>query len=58
MVHAMGDSVGKPQDIEGITKVKWMKMPVSEKVWASSFGSIRMVIDSAMEKMPLLRKNF
>ena len=57
MEHAMGETVGTPQDIEGITEVKWMNMPVSEKVWASSFGSIRMVIDSAMEKIPLLRKN-
>ena len=53
----MGETVGTPQDIEGITEVKWMKMPVSEKVWASSFGSIRMVIDSAMEKISLLRNN-
>ena len=53
----MGETVGTPQDIEGITEVKWMNMPVSEKVWASSFGSIRMVIDSAMEKIPLLWKN-
>ena len=53
----MGETVGTPQDIEGITEVKWMKMPISEKVWASSFGSIRMVIDSAVMKMPLLRKN-
>ena len=40
MEHSMGDTKGVPQDIEGITEVKWMKLPVSDKVWSSSFGSI------------------
>ena len=56
MVHAMGDTKGIPQDIEGITEVRWMKLPVSDKVWSSSFGSIRLVIEAAMEKSALLRK--
>ena len=56
MVHAMGDTKGIPQDIEGITEVRWMKLPVPDKVWSSSFGSIRLVIEAAMEKSVLLRK--
>ena len=56
MEHAMGDTKGIPQDIEGITEVRWMKLPVDDKIWSSSFRSIRMVIDSALEKSALLRK--
>ena len=57
MEHSMGDTKGTPQDIEGITEVRWMKIPVSEQIWSSSFGSIRMVIDSALKKYDLLRKD-
>mgnify|MGYP001165093283 CR=1 FL=1 len=57
MEHSMDDTKGVPQDIEGITEVKWMKLPVSDKVWSSSFGSIKLVIDSALENSTLLRKN-
>ncbi len=57
MTHAMGDTVGRPQETEGITEVKWLKTPISNKVLANSFGSIRMVIDSAVKKIPLLQKN-
>jgi 8-oxo-dGTP pyrophosphatase MutT (NUDIX family) len=53
MEHAAGDSKGVPQSIEGITEVVWMKLPVSDKVWSSSFGSIRLVIESAMTKIGL-----
>ena len=55
--HTMDDTVGTPQIIEGITEVKWMKIPVSNKVWSRSFGSIRMVMDAAIKKIPLLRKD-
>ena len=57
MEHSMDDTKGVPQDIEGITEVKWMKLPVSDKVWSSSFGSIKLVIDSALNNSTLLRKN-
>ena len=53
--QGLGDTEGIPQEIEGITEVKWMKLPVSEKIWSSSFGSIRMVVDSAIEKVAALQ---
>ena len=55
MEHSKGNTEGIPQEIEGITEVKWMELPVSEKVWSSSFGSIRMVVDSAIEKVAALQ---
>ena len=55
MEHFKGDTEGAPQEIEGITEVKWMKLPVSDKIWSSSFGSIRMVINSAIEKVEALQ---
>ena len=56
MEHEMGDTKGIPQDIEGITEVRWMTLPVDDKIWSSSFRSIRMVIDSALKKSALLRE--
>jgi 8-oxo-dGTP pyrophosphatase MutT (NUDIX family) len=48
MEHSAGDSTGVPQAIEGITEVKWMPLPVPEKVWESTYGSIRIVVETAM----------
>ena len=42
----MGDTKGVPQKIEGITEVKWMKLPVEKEVEAKSFGSIKIVLNA------------
>ena len=49
MKHSMGDTKGEPQGVEGITEVKWMKLPVGKEVWAKSFGSIKIVINAFSE---------
>ena len=49
MKHSMGDTKGVPQGVEGITEVKWMKLPVGKKVWTKSFGSIKIVINAFSE---------
>jgi len=51
MEHSAGDSMGVPQAIEGITDVKWMSLPVPKNVWDSTYGSIRIVVETAMANM-------
>tara|TARA_B110000444_G_scaffold257035_1_gene294661 strand:- start:381 stop:1025 length:645 start_codon:yes stop_codon:yes gene_type:complete len=51
MEHSAGDSMGVPQSIEGITDVKWMSLPVPKNVWDSTYGSIRVVVETAMANM-------
>ena len=46
MIHDGEDTVGKPQAIEGITEVKWMNSSVPEKIWKSTYGSIRIVFNA------------
>lgn len=53
MEHAAGDSKGIPQAIEGITEVAWKSLPIDDKIWSSSFGSIRIVVDDAIQKLGL-----
>jgi len=46
MIHNGEDTVGKPQAMEGITEVKWMNSSVPEKIWKSTYGSIRIVVNA------------
>jgi 8-oxo-dGTP pyrophosphatase MutT (NUDIX family) len=46
MIHNGEDTVGKPQAMEGITEVKWMNASVPEKIWESTYGSIRIVVNA------------
>ena len=46
MKHKGGDTKGTPQSIEGITEVKWLSMPIPEKVWNSTYGTIRIVVNA------------
>jgi hypothetical protein len=46
MIHNGEDTVGKPQEIEGITEVKWVNSSVPEKIWQSTYGSIRIVVNA------------
>ena len=46
MKHKGGDTKGTPQAIEGITEVKWLAMPIPEKVWDSTYGTIRIVVNA------------
>jgi 8-oxo-dGTP pyrophosphatase MutT (NUDIX family) len=46
MIHNGEDTVGKPQAMEGITEVKWMNSSVPEKIWESTYGSIRIVFNA------------
>ena len=46
MKHKGGDTKGTPQTIEGITEVKWLSMPIPEKVWDSTYGTIRIVVNA------------
>jgi 8-oxo-dGTP pyrophosphatase MutT (NUDIX family) len=49
MTHNGDDTVGIPQAIEGITEVKWMDTPVPKKIWNSTYGSIRIVLNAFFE---------
>ena len=49
MTHHGDDTVGIPQAIEGITEVKWMDTPVPQKIWESTYGSIRIVLNAFSE---------
>jgi len=44
MTHNGENTPGTPQEIEGITEVRWMNAHVPENVWESTYGSIRIVI--------------
>ena len=46
MTHNGEDTKGTPQAIEGITEVKWMNTTVPEKIWDSTYGSIRIVVNA------------
>jgi len=46
MIHNGEDTVGKPQAMEGITEVKWLNSSVPEKIWKSTYGSIRIVVNA------------
>jgi 8-oxo-dGTP pyrophosphatase MutT (NUDIX family) len=46
MQHKGGDTIGTPQSIEGITEVKWFEIPVPTKIWESTYGSIRIVMNA------------
>jgi 8-oxo-dGTP pyrophosphatase MutT (NUDIX family) len=46
MIHNGEDTVGKPQAMEGITEVKWLNSSVPEKIWKSTYGSIRIVFNA------------
>ena len=46
MQHKGGDTIGIPQVIEGITEVKWLEIPVPTKIWDSTYGSIRIVVNA------------
>jgi ADP-ribose pyrophosphatase YjhB (NUDIX family) len=46
MTHNGEDTKGTPQAIEGITEVKWMSTTVPEKIWNSTYGSIRIVVNA------------
>ena len=45
MVHDGIQTQGRPQAIEGITDVTWLKPPFSEEVLHKTFGSIKVVLD-------------
>lgn len=55
MEHSAGDSNGVPQAIEGITEVDWKSLPIEDSIWKSSFGSIKIVVEDAIEKLGLQR---
>ncbi len=46
MIHHGEDTLGKPQTMEGITEVKWVNSSVPEKIWKSTYGSIRIVYNT------------
>ena len=46
MVHDGIQTQGRPQAIEGITDVTWLKPPFSEEVLTKTFGSIKVVLDA------------
>ena len=45
MLHDGIQTQGRPQAIEGITDVTWLKPPFSEEVMTKTFGSIKVVLD-------------
>ena len=45
MLHDGIQTQGRPQSIEGITDVTWLKPPFSEEVLKKTFGSIKVVLD-------------
>ena len=45
MRHDGIQTQGRPQAIEGITDVTWLKPPFSEEVLTKTFGSIKVVLD-------------
>ena len=45
MLHDGSQTQGRPQAIEGITDVTWLKPPFSEEVLTKTFGSIKVVLD-------------
>ena len=49
MIHHGEDTIGKPQEIEGITEVKWVNSSVPEKIWKSTYGSIRIVYNTFLK---------
>ena len=49
MIHQGEDTIGKPQEIEGITEVKWVNSSVPEKIWKSTYGSIRIVYNTFLK---------
>jgi 8-oxo-dGTP pyrophosphatase MutT (NUDIX family) len=46
MTHNGENTPGTPQEIEGITEVRWMNADVPKNIWKSTYGSIRIVIDA------------
>ena len=46
MIHDGIQTQGRPQAIEGITDVTWLKPPFSEEVLTKTFGSIKVVLDA------------
>jgi len=53
MIHHGEDTIGKPQEIEGITEVKWVNSNVPEKIWKSTYGSIRIVYNTFLKTTEL-----
>ena len=49
MIHNGEETVGTPQAIEGITEVTWMPLPVPEKIWTSTYGTIRIVVNAFLQ---------
>jgi 8-oxo-dGTP pyrophosphatase MutT (NUDIX family) len=46
MTHNGENTAGTPQEIEGITEVRWMNANVPKNIWESTYGSIRIVINA------------
>ena len=46
MLHSGIQTPGRPQTIEGITDVTWLKPPFSEEVMRKTFGSIKVVLEA------------
>tara|TARA_B110000211_G_scaffold86936_1_gene101987 strand:+ start:3070 stop:3645 length:576 start_codon:yes stop_codon:yes gene_type:complete len=46
MTHNGGNTAGTPQEIEGISEVRWMNANVPKNIWESTYGSIRIVINA------------
>jgi hypothetical protein len=51
MIHKGGDTKGTPQAIEGITDVQWIGAPIPKKIWESTYGSIRIVINESVKEL-------
>ena len=46
MTHNGENTTGTPQEIEGITEVRWMNTDVPKNIWESTYGSIRIVMNA------------
>ena len=46
MTHNGENTAGTPQEIEGITEVRWMNANVPKNIWESTYGSIRIVMNA------------